>query len=799
VEKKSARFSRVLIICGLIVLLSCFSAPALRAQSGATFLPLVTGGSGVIQLPPKALDDAYVTEVDTPLTTGAAGGVLANDTNPSGGPLQAVLAGDAAYGDLALRSDGSFTYTPDAGYTGSDSFTYRATDGAAASQPATVTLTIRLTNGAPIAVDDSYLLDEDTVLEVNAAEGVLVNDSDPDADPLRAELATGPAHGGLSLNVDGSFTYTPDAGYIGPDSFTYRATDGAAASQPATVTLTIRLTNGAPIAVDDSYLLDGDTVLEVNAAEGVLVNDSDPDADPLRAELATGPAYGGLSLNVDGSFTYTPDAGYTGPDSFTYTAGDGSLTSLPATVTLEITAARNAPPRIVSGAPGFASRVIGTRVLGTHIALGADLDGDGDMDITATDYDNGRVVWYENENGNYTERVLDGNLEGAYPASIADVDGDGDADVLAAGYLADTFVWYRNDGGGNLVRIDIDTASDGAHSIVGVDMDGDGDTDLVTSSQDAGLIAWYENDGAQNFTRHIVDDDAPDAKRAEVADMDGDGDLDIVTAEYKRDTIAWLENDGAQNFTKHVIYSDADGAYYAYPADLDGDGDMDVVSAGKLDGTFAWHRNDGGGVFTFIPLYTKALGARSAIAVDLDGDGDMDVLSAALNTDTVAWFENDGGGNFTRRPIDTTVRGAYGVFAADMDLDGDLDVLSAGRNSNEVRLHSQHREHRVTVKQGGSLEINAAQLRTDDPDDGPAELTYTLTAAPARGALRLNSVDLIAGDTFTQDDVNNGRVSYIHNGVDRKADAFDITVADGGEDGAPADPGRFSIKIGRSD
>ena len=605
VKKKSARFSRILIICGLIILSSCFSVLALRAQSGATFLPLVTDGSGVIQLPPKALDDAYVTEVDTPLTVGAAGGVLANDTNPSGNPLQAVLFSDAAHGDL--------------------------------------------------------------------------------------------------------------------------------------------------------------------------------------------------NLNPDGSFTYTPDSGYSGSDSFTYTAGDDSLTSPPATVTLEITAAKNAPPRIVSGAPGFTSRVIGTRVLGTHIALGADLDGDGDMDITATDYDNGRVVWYENENGNYTERVLDDDLEGAYPASIADVDGDGDADVLAAGYLADTFVWYRNDGGGNLVRIDIDTASDGAHSIVGVDMDGDGDTDLVTSSQDGGFIAWYENDGAQNFVRHIVDNNALDAKRAEAADMDGDGDLDIVIEEYKRDTIAWLENDGTQNFTKHVIYNNADGAYYAYAADLDGDGDMDVVSASKLDGTIAWYRNDRGGVFTFIPLHTKALGARSAIAVDLDGDGDMDVLSAALNTDTVAWFENDGGGNFTRWPIDTTVRGAYGVFAADMDLDGDLDVLSAGRNSNEVRLHSQRREHRVTVKQGGSLEINAAQLRTDDSDDGPAELTYTLTAAPARGVLRLNSVDLITGDTFTQDDVNNGRVSYTHNGADRTADAFDFTVADGGEDGAPADPGRFSIKIGSSD
>ena len=698
-KKLSFRSGRAVALGLLLVLTSFFSVVVLLAQSGYTYLPVVVGGaeSGPA-MPPAAVDDAYVATLNTPLVVGATGGVLANDTNPSGGSLQAVLVSGVAHGDLDLGSDGSFTYTPASGYTGPDSFTYRAVAGAAASEPATVRLTVRLTNRAPVAADDAYETDEDTGLDV-AAAGVLANDTDADADPLRAELASGPAHGDLMLSTNGAFTYAPDPGYIGPDSFTYVASDGTLSSEPAAVTLTVN--------------------------------------------------------------------------------------------------AKNDPPRIVSGAPAFSSRLIGEDVLRTHIALGADLDNDGDMDIVATDYENGRMLWYENQNGEFTERLLDGAVEGAYPASVGDVDGDGDMDVMAAGYLADTFVWYRNDGGGILTRIDIDTASDGAHSIITVDLDGDGDSDLVTSSQDGGVIAWYENDGAENFARRIVDDDALEAKRAEVADMDGDSDLDIVTAEYKRDIIAWLENDGAQNFTKHVISVDADGAYYAYPADLDGDDDMDVLSASKLDGTIAWYRNDGGGVFTFMPLYTAARGARTAIAADLDGDGDMDVLSAALNTNTVAWFENDGGGTFTRRPIDATVRGAYGVFAADMDLDGDLDVLSAGRNSNEVRLHSQYRGHEVTVKQKQSLVIDATRLRAEDPDDGPMELTYTLTNAPARGELRLGDVVLAQGDTFTQDDVNNGRLVYAHTGADRTADTFAFVVADGGEDGALVDVGSFTIKIGR--
>jgi VCBS repeat-containing protein len=646
----------------------------------------------------------------------------------------------------------------------------------------------------PVANDDAYVAIAAVPLEVNPAGGVLANDTDPHGRQLSAVLVSDPDHGTLTLDPDGSFTYTPAAGFSGSDQFTYRVGAGPATSEPATVTLTVKLVNSAPLAQADSYQTDEGAALAVGAAGGVLANDTDPDADPLQATLVAGTAHGALELRADGSFNYAPQPGYSGQDTFTYTAGDGLLQSGSVTVTITVTPLNDAP-RFVTGQLGFTKRVIGTGVLRAHIALGADLDGDGDMDITATDYENGRMLWYENDGGDFTERLLDGDLAGAYPAAVGDVDGDGDADVLAAGYLADTFVWYRADHGGNFTRFDIDTESDGAHSIVPVDLDQDGDIDLITSSQDAGTIAWYENDGAQNFERHLINTDTPDAKRAEVADMDGDGDLDIVTAEYKRDTIAWLENDGAQNFAKHPVYHEADGAYYAFPADLDGDGDQDILSASKLDGTIGWHRNDGAGEFFFQPLFTKALGARSVIAADLDGDGDMDALSAALNTDTVAWFENDGQGNFTRRPIATDVRGAYGVSTADMDLDGDLDVLSAARNANEVALHTAIRAHSARITKGSSLPIDASRLSAVDADDGPAELTYTLTVAPARGELLLDGVPLAEGGSFTQADVDNGLLAYAHGGADMLPDRFDLNLADGGENGVGPASVRFTIEV----
>ena len=238
-------------------------------------------------------------------------------------------------GTLTLNADGSFDYTPDADFDGSDSFTYHANDGTADSNVATVTITVNPLNDAPVAVDDAYATDEDTPLNV-AAPGVLDNDSDVDGDPLTAVLDTNVTNGALTLNANGSFTYTPAPDFNGPDSFTYHANDGTADSNIATVTLTVNPVNDVPVAVDDAYETTQDTPLAV-PAPGVLGNDSDPEGDPLTAVLDVGPTDGGLTLNADGSFTYTPDPGFNGSDSFTYRANDGTDDSNVATVTITVT------------------------------------------------------------------------------------------------------------------------------------------------------------------------------------------------------------------------------------------------------------------------------------------------------------------------------------------------------------------------------------------------------------------------------------------------------------------------------
>ncbi|TQV64834.1 MAG: S8 family serine peptidase [Halothiobacillaceae bacterium] len=191
-------------------------------------------------------------------------------------------------------------------------------------------------NRAPLANPDGYAVNEDMTLTV-AAPGVLANDSDPDGDALTAVLASGPAHGSLSLNAGGGFTYTPVANWYGTDSFGYRASDGIVPSGVATVTLTVHPVNDAPVAVGDAASTPAGTAVDI----AVLANDSDPEGAVLSVGGITQPDNGSVT-HLGASVRYTPNAGFSGSDSFTYWANDGVLDSAPATVALTVNPASTA-------------------------------------------------------------------------------------------------------------------------------------------------------------------------------------------------------------------------------------------------------------------------------------------------------------------------------------------------------------------------------------------------------------------------------------------------------------------------
>jgi hypothetical protein len=279
---------------------------------------------------PVAGDDAFAVAHDTPLSVPVASGLLANDSDPEGDPVTAVLVSGPAHGSVELQSDGSFVYMPVSGYAGPDAFVYAATDGVNTTT-ATVSLTVKPAGSAPVAAGDAYTVACGGYLATGEGEGVLANDADADGDALYATLVTGPSHGTLAFHADGTFEYEPDAGFVGVDSFSYLVSDGTASSA-ATVTLTA--TNDAPLAVNDLFSILGSGTTSFDLWRGLLANDTDADGDDLTAILESGPAHGTLHLHPDGSFDYTPEAGFSGQDSFTYRASDGLATSAPATVTL---------------------------------------------------------------------------------------------------------------------------------------------------------------------------------------------------------------------------------------------------------------------------------------------------------------------------------------------------------------------------------------------------------------------------------------------------------------------------------
>src|SRR5262249_26980015 len=175
--------------------------------------------------------------------------VLANDSDADGtlDPGTVTITASPTHGVLSVNaSTGVVTYTPAANFFGSDSFRYTVKDNAGAtSNQATVSIALAPVNDAPVAGDDAYTVAQGATLTV-AAPGVLTNDTDVDGNALNATLVTTATHGTLTFDPNGSFTYTPEASFVGADTFTYRASDGTVDSPLATVKVVVTPSSTGP-------------------------------------------------------------------------------------------------------------------------------------------------------------------------------------------------------------------------------------------------------------------------------------------------------------------------------------------------------------------------------------------------------------------------------------------------------------------------------------------------------------------------------------------------------------------------
>ena len=264
---------------------------------------------------PTASGDTATVAEDAPATVID---VLNNDNDPEGDAIAITNVTQPANGTV-VNNGTDITYQPDANYCGTDSFTYEINGGSSA----TVSVDVTCADDAPVAVDDNATFTED---DPATSIDVLTNDTDLDGGTKQVASVGGASNGTVTNNT-ADVSYQPNANYCGSDSFTYTLNGGST----ATVNVTITCVDDAPLAVDDNFTVPGNTSSPLD----VLGNDTDIDGGTKEvASVGFPPAHGAVTNNTT-DFTYHPNTGYCGSDSFTYTLNGGSS----ATVTLDVVCA----------------------------------------------------------------------------------------------------------------------------------------------------------------------------------------------------------------------------------------------------------------------------------------------------------------------------------------------------------------------------------------------------------------------------------------------------------------------------
>jgi len=292
-----------------------------------------------------------------------------------GEPLMFIISKEPEHGRLTFDSNfstnGRLIYTPLPNFTGPDIFTFKLNDGEVDSAPATVSINVA-PNLIPVAEPYSVTTVEDTPVEIR------LMGSDPDSDPLAYSMITDPSHGSLKGTAP-NLTYTPNPNFNGSDSFTFKINDSAADSAPATVTIMVSSVNDPPVANDDTANTREDTPV---GTIDVLANDTDVDnvgrylyLDTFSVTAVSQGTNGSVTINPDNTLTYSPNANFSGSDTFTYTISDNKG--------LTDTAKVNVTVNMVNDAPRFTSAPVTTATVGALYTYDVD-SADPDAGDTLT-------------------------------------------------------------------------------------------------------------------------------------------------------------------------------------------------------------------------------------------------------------------------------------------------------------------------------------------------------------------------------------------------------------------------------
>ncbi len=748
---------------------------------------------------PVAVADSYTFDEGSTNNVTVADGVLDNDTDGEGDPMTSILVTDVTNGTLTLNADGSFTYIHDGSETISDSFEYKVNDGTEDGNTVAVNITITPINDAPVAVADAYTFDEGSTNNVTIADGVLDNDTDAEGDALTSILVTDVTNGTLTLNADGSFTYIHDGSETTADSFEYKVNDGTVDGNTVTVSITINPINEAPVAVADSYTFDEGSTNDIDNVSGVLNNDSDSDGDPITAILVTDVSNGTLTLNADGSFTYTHDGSETLSDSFDYKVNDGTIDGNTVTVSIAITPVNDEP---VSTSNSYTfDEGSNNSVAASDGVLTNDTDSEGDTmtAVLVSDVSNGTLTL--NADGSFTY-IHDGSETTSDSFTYQANDGTGDGNIVTVSIsitpvndapttVEDDYTLHKGKSnevivGTGLLANDTDPEGDPLTAV----LVGDVSNGTLTLNADGSFI--YVHDGSNTTTdsfTYLVND--------------GQADGDIVTVSIMIDAVndaptavndAYTFDEGSNNtivVADGVIANDTDPENDLLITSLESDVINGTLSL-NADGSFEY-QHDGSETIsdsftysvsdgdlesniatvniTIIPTndsptavadsYTVLKGSTNFVSAnqgvlsnDIDPDGDP--LMAMLVTDVsegTLTLNNDGSFNYVHND-GSAVSDGFSYRVSDGSVDGNtVDVAFTITDGNTAPMASDDSFSTVVC------ETLSANVLDNDSDAEIGQLSVQLIADVNAGSLTLMSDGSL---TYAAEDGFSGQVSFTY-------------------------------------
>ena len=635
-------------------------------------------------------------------------------------------------GSVIVNANGKYTFTPNRGYFGTlPAIVYAVSDGNGGVTSGTLSITVTPVNDPPVVAPETVNMQEDTV----ATGNLLSNDSDPESNPLTitqftiagisgtfTSTATIPGVGTITINANGTYTFTPTANYNGiVPMIEYTVSDGQGASTNGNLTIVVAPVNDAPIVANENLSEPINTPITNN----VLTNDRDVEGSSLSiteysiggvsypaGQLTTITGVGTIIINADGSFVFTPALNYYGSaPAISYTVSDGTATST-GTLSLTITPIDADGDGIPDATEkGSGSTPLDTDGDGTPDWLDLDSDNDGIPDsledavcigflpCTPTDTDGDGIPDYrdlDSDGDGIADSIEDSGCTGTAPCTPTDTDGDGTPNYLDLDSDGDGITDAIEKGPTSTPR---DTDNDGTPDYLDTDSDGDGILDRIegTTDTDGDGIPNYrdtdsDGDGITDAIEGTVDTDGDGNPNYIDTDSDGDGILDSIE---KGPTGTPVDTDGDGTPDYKDLDSDNDGILDSVEGstDVDGDGipnfrDLDSDGDGIADRAEGTVDTDGDGTPNFLDVDSDGDGIPDRVegTVDTDGDGIPNYLDTDSDGDGILDSIEDSGctGTAPCTPTDTDGDGTPNYLDLDSDGDGISDNVEKGPTGTPV-------------------------------------------------------------------------------------------------------------------